>query len=42
MKDVRVHAHDLSDTLDVIGLIGLNVLRRFNCDFRFGQGQIRG
>lgn len=41
MEDVRVHAHELSDTLDVIGLIGLDLLRQFNCEFRFREGQIR-
>lgn len=39
--DFPVHAHDLADSTDIDGLLGLDVLRRFNYEVRSKEGVIR-
>jgi predicted aspartyl protease len=39
-NDFLIHVHDLGSDLDIDGLLGLNFLKHFNCEIRFGEGRI--
>jgi hypothetical protein len=39
-SDFQIHAHDLPEGWGIHGLIGLTLLRHFNCEIRLREGKL--